>query len=296
MLYYSPAAQITKAEVDSVLADIDASMSLYKPNSLISTFNNPATDAIQMDGHMEQVMRRAMQVHKQSNGLFDVTVRPLVGLWGFSAEGVRTYPTKQTIDSVLTFVGMDNLTVKGKKLKKTKPNISIDLDGIAQGYSVDALAHFFDKKGIRSYLIEIGGEIKTRGAKEGGKAFQIAIERPENADKSSFVLNLKDRAVTTSGNYRKAFDFEGNKIHHHISPTTGYPLQNDVASVTVIAKTAIDADAYDNVFMALSPAESLRLANKLPGVEVYIITKTAAGFEEHFSKGFKRYMAAGTES
>lgn len=290
IVYLHDTIKVPKKQIDSVLAVIDKSMSLYQSTSLISTFNKPTVSHIEMDEHLSKVVYRAFDFYRISEAKFDVTVKPLVALWGFSAERISSLPNQHTIDSVLAFVGMDKLMVQGSKLSKKEAQVSIDLDGIAQGYSVDVLAGFMDDRGIENYLVEIGGEIKTKGVKEGGQAFQVAIERPYSSGVDNFILNLQNCAVTTSGNYRKAFDFEGRKIHHHIDPFNGYPLQNPVASVTVIAKTAMDADAYDNVFMALSPTEGVELANSLDDVELYVIYKDEDGFKELFSEGFKKYL------
>lgn len=288
--YYANQNLVRKQEVDSVLAVIDRSMSLYQDSSLISRFNQNDVSAMQLDPHINAVMQRAFAVHKRSGGYFDVTVEPLVRLWGFGSQRIRELPTQKQIDSVLAFVGMNKLTLRKNLLQKQDRRVSIDLNGIAQGYSVDVLASFLASKNVKNYIVELGGEIKTKGNKPGGQPFEIAIERPLNAGNSGFILQLSGESVTTSGNYRKVFDYQGKKIHHHIDPKTGYPLQNNVASVTVIAPHAVDADAYDNVFMALSPKESIKLANKLKGVEVYIIYKEGEAFREIFSKGFSRYI------
>lgn len=265
-------------------------MSTYRPESLISQFNAPQTSSIPMDKWMRAVMRRSFAVHKQSKGVFDVTVKPLVSLWGFGPERIKELPTKAAVEAALQLVGMDKLQLKGSQLIKKVPGVSIDLNGIAQGYTVDVLAEYLAAKQVKSFLVELGGEIKTQGLKPDQEPYKVAIERPEGAKGASFVLALRDMAVTTSGNYRKTFDHQGRKIHHHINPFDGYPLQNNIASVTVIAASALDADAYDNVFMAMPVAEGLKLANKLKQVEVYIIYKEGESYKEAFSTGFPKYI------
>ncbi|MFD1770609.1 FAD:protein FMN transferase [Sphingobacterium suaedae] len=291
MSYFAPKEVVEKYEIDSILRSIDESMSLYKQTSRITQFNSSTADeGFMMDPHMKNVVHRSIAVYRESDGLFDITVKPLVGLWGFGPERIGKAPTAEQIDSVLTFVGMKKLKLRKGKLWKTDPRVSIDLNGIAQGYSVDVLADFLEDRGVTDYIVELGGEIRTKGYKEGHQPFEVAIERPIGAERSTFMLQLTDKAVTTSGNYRRAFDFEGRKIHHHINPFDGYPLQNSVASVTVLARTAMDADAYDNVFMALSPQEGVRLADRLKNIEVYIIYKDGETFKELFSKGFSIYI------
>ncbi|TDS11837.1 FAD:protein FMN transferase [Sphingobacterium paludis] len=288
--YYAPKALISKGSIDSALTVIDQSMSLYKKSSLISRFNDSTSRSVAIDRHMQHVVRYAFTVNKKSGGVFDITVKPLVAIWGFGVQRASASPRQEAVDSVLSFVGMDKLSLKGKQLYKKDPRVAIDLNGIAQGYSVDVLAAELEQRGIRNYLVELGGEIKTKGLKDSGLPFEIAIERPAGADASRFVLALTDRAVTTSGNYRKAFDYAGKSIHHHINPKDGYPVQNNVASVTVIAKTAMEADAYDNVFMALSPEQAVSFANRRKGVEIYIIYKEGNMYKEAFSKGFSNFI------
>lgn len=288
--YYHPTQVVDKSAIDSVLEIIDLSMSTYRKESLISQFNDPSTNSIQLDSWMLDVMKRSFTLHKESKGIFDVTVKPLVSLWGFGPERIKRLPSATEIDAALALVGMNKLRLKGRKLSKLVPGVSIDLNGIAQGYTVDVLAAYLDRQQIDSYIVELGGEIKTKGVKNNAETYKVAIERPEGADEASFVLSLTNRAVTTSGNYRQSFDFEGRKIHHHINPFDGYPLQNNIASVTVIAATAMDADAYDNVFMALPVAEGIALANQLKTLELYIIYKEGDTYKEAFSKGFQQYI------
>lgn len=287
--YYAPDSIVSKMEFDSILAVIDRSMSLYDNQSLISMFNRTETH-VELDEHISTVLKRAFDIHRISEGVFDVTVMPLVGLWGFGTERIKALPQQQTIDSTLQFVGMDKLILEERVLKKKDSRLKIDLNGIAQGYSVDVLCDFLDDRGIGNYLVELGGEIKVKGYKGDKRAFEVGIERPSASEDSTLILQLTDRAVTTSGNYRRAFNFEGKRIHHHIDPRNGYPVQNSVASVTVIAPTAMDADAYDNVFVALPVTESLALANKLDDIEIYLVYKEGEQFKTAFSDGFSRYI------
>lgn len=288
--YYADYERVEQGAVDSLLEVIDRSMSLYREGSLINRFNNMQEGSLVLDEHMLRVVKQSFDIYKHSNGLFDITVKPLLSFWGFGAERLRHAPKTEQLDSILKFVGMDKLAMRGSMLSKKDNRLGIDLNGIAQGYSVDVLAALLEKAGVRSYMVELGGEIKTRGYKADQSTFDVAIERPEGSSASHFVLSLHNRAVTTSGNYRKVFDYNGRKIHHHINPNDGYPIQNSVASVTVIAKEAMLADGYDNVFMAMSPTAGIALANKMKDIEIYIIYNDGTGFEELFSKGFHRYI------
>lgn len=287
--YYASSSVVSKGQIDSVLNVIDQSMSLYDDRSLISAFNRADT-SMEIDEHMIYVVKMARDMYDISEGMFDISVMPLVDLWGFGPNRTQRLPLQHTIDSVLQFVGMDKLVLEGNRLIKKDERLKIDLDGIAQGYSVDVLAHFLDSRGVENYLVELGGEIKAKGYKDGNLPFEIAIERPQGESRSAVVLQLTGKAITTSGNYRRAFDYEGRHIHHLINPKDGYPIQNNIASVTVIAPTAIEADAYDNVFMAMPVEKGLALANRLKDIEIYVIYKENEQFKETSSTGFSRYI------
>lgn len=290
VVYYADSALLAKLEVDSFLNIIDLSMSTYRKESLISTFNTEEVTAVKLDKWMLAVMKRSFEINKKSKGVFDVTVEPLVSLWGFGPQQIRRLPTDVEIQQARRLVGMDKLVLKGDLLRKKVPGIRVDLNGIAQGYTVDALADFLDRKNIQSYMVELGGEIKTKGLKPDQERYTVAVERPDGTVAGNFVLALQDCAVTTSGNYRKTFDVDGKKIHHHINPFDGYPVQNNIASVTVIAKTAMDADGYDNVFMALPLVDGLHLANSIKGMEIYVVYLEDGIYKEAFSKGFNMYI------
>ncbi|MEJ5054307.1 FAD:protein FMN transferase [Sphingobacterium sp. MYb382] len=290
IVYYQEAEVLTRVDVDSFLNIIDLSMSTYRKESLISAFNNAETSELKLDKWMLAVMKRSFEIYEKSKGAFDVTVEPLVSLWGFGPKHPRQPPTEAQIQTVMSRVGMDKLALEDGVLYKKVPGVRIDLNGIAQGYTVDVLADFVTSKHIDSYMVELGGELKTKGLKPGQERYTVAIERPEGAAAGNFVLAVQDCAVTTSGNYRKTFDLDGKKIHHHINPFDGYPVQNNIASVTVIAKTAMDADGYDNVFMALPLAEGLRLVEAINDLEIYVVYLEDGNYKEAFSKGFNTYI------
>lgn len=287
--YYAAESVVSNVEIDSILNVIDQSMSLYDDQSLICNFNRADT-GLELDEHMASVVRKAFDIYEISEGMFDISVMPLVDLWGFGPNRIKAFPSQHAIDSVLQFVGMDKLVLEGNRLSKKDKRVQIDLNGIAQGYSVDVLAHFLESRDVENYLVELGGEIRAKGYKDVNAPFEIAIESPQGAENSTVVLQLTDKAITTSGNYRRAYDYEGRRIHHHINPRDGYPIQNNIVSVTVVAPTAMEADAYDNVFMALPLEKGLALANRLKDVEIYIIYKENEQFKEISSVDFSDYL------
>lgn len=285
---------ILKKDIDSLLDIIDLSMSIYNPSSLISIFNQPATKKVKMDRHMAKVIHKSVEIHQQTNGYFDITVLPLVSLWGFGPDGYKKNPTDDAVSNILPRVGMRNLTIKSKKIIKNNPDVSIDLNGIAQGYSVDVVARYLEDNDVQNYLVELGGEIKVKGVKDSGQ-WQIAIQRPYSSngvrsDSLTYILNLKNKAVTTSGTYEKKRMVGNTYVSHHINPVTGYPVENATISATVIANTAMEADALDNYFIYLKPQQAVEFADKLKGVEVYLIYVENNSFKEAFSKGFKNYI------
>lgn len=279
--YYAADSVVRKKQVDSILTRIDSSLSIYKPFSLISRFN-ASKKGIVIDDHFAAVVHKSIEAWQQSGGLFDITVQPLVQAWGFSAKPVKKYPDSARVRSLLACVGTDKIKLKGNRLVKTKPCVTVDVDGIAQGYSVDVVADFLEQHGISDYIVEIGGEIRVRGRKQpGNEKMKIGIEAPGDyplgAPVIQKIITVNEGAVTTSGNYRKFHESNGKKFSHTIDPRTGYPTQNDLVSVTVFAKDAITADAYDNVLMTMGLQKALGFAEQREDLAAYFIYKTANG-------------------
>jgi thiamine biosynthesis lipoprotein len=277
--YYAADSVVRKKQIDSILNKIDSSLSLYKPYSLINQFNN-SQDGLMVDGHFSKVVRKAQQVYKNTNGLFDITVYPLTAAWGFGPQKQDSMPDAAMIRKILPCVNSDLIYWKGNKLMKKKPCVKIDANGIAQGYSVDVLADFFEQNGIQNYLIELGGEIRVKGRKPDNEKMSVGIETPgEEADFSLIekIVYLDKGAITTSGNYRRYYESNGNKISHLLNPKTGYSLQNELISVTVYAKDAMTADGYDNAIMAMGLIKGLAFVEKKKDLAAHFIYKKNDG-------------------
>ncbi|ANH81339.1 thiamine biosynthesis protein ApbE [Niabella ginsenosidivorans] len=275
--YYAEDSVLRRSQADSIFHSIDSSLSVYKPYSLITRFNQCKRGII-ADRHLKKVVAKALEVSRASGGIFDITVMPLVKLWGFGPEGkTKAEPTARQIREVLSYVGYRKIYFKEDSLIKKDYRTTIDVNGIAQGYTVDVIAGFFESKGIRNYLVEVGGEIRVKGSKQpSGELMKIGIERPsETVDDSNPVLikriRVKEGAVTTSGKYRNAYKSGSKKISHLMDPRTGYSIRNEMISATVLAKDGITADAYDNVFMGMSVNEAFAFLKKHPGLEGYFI-------------------------
>ena len=289
--YYSASENIKKASIDSIFRVIDESMSLYLPQSRISEFNHLSTKKIKLDSHMYNVLKSAFYVNNDSKGLFDITVKPLVELWGFGPDKLQDLPDSNMISTTLKKVGMDKLKIRGKTLIKKINGVEIDLNGIAQGYTVDVLHDFLLQKNINNFIVEVGGEIRSQGNKPENESFKVLIQRPESSlANATYVVELINKSITTSGSYENYRQVENYNFSHHMDPKTGYPLQSKIISVTVIADKAIDADAYDNVFMAMAPTEALSFANSKNIMDIYLLYLEDGIVKEAFSNGFKNYL------
>jgi FAD:protein FMN transferase len=273
--YYAESAIISSRSISQLFSELDSSLSIYKPYSLINKFNNSANGLI-MDDHLFKVVQRSMKIWKESEGVFDISILPIVEVWGFGPNKHSKVPTDTEIARALACSGSDKLRIEGKRLIKTMPCLKIDVNGIAQGYSVDVIAKHLEIKGIHNYLIEIGGEIRVKGRKQpGNQLMRIGIEQP--AEKGNDepiiqkVIELHGGAITTSGNYRKFIENGSKKLSHLMDPKTGRPIDNKMISVTVKTRDAMSADGYDNVLIGLGIEKSFDFLKKHKGLEAYFI-------------------------
>lgn len=279
--YYAKSAIISSKSVHKLFSELDSSLSIYKPYSLINKFNN-SENGIEMDDHLLKVVKRSLKIWKQSEGIFDISILPLVDLWGFGANKRTNLPDENEIAQAISCSGSDKIKMKGSRLIKTKACIKIDVNGIAQGYSVDQIAEVLEKKGIKNYIVELGGEIRVKGHKAPNKQpMRIGIETfTQNMnDTSSFqkVLELKKGAVTSSGNYRRFIQSGSKKLSHLMDIKSGRPLENEIISVTVRAKNAMDADGYDNALIGMGIDKAFQFLKKHKKIEAYFIYKDKNG-------------------
>ena len=296
IVYYAGDSLVTTGQVDSIMKVIDASMSLYKPSSLINRFNQ-STKGGALDAHFLSVVKKSLEVYKASNGVFDITVAPLVEAWGFGPKKEAALPSSQTIRQIMAYVGSDKLSLRKNFLLKKNPKLQLDVNGIAQGYTVDVVGGFLSANGIKNFLVELGGEVLVQGRNmTTGEAFEIGLETPRERgdfDTEDFaqIVALPYGGLTTSGTYRK-YKMKGDrKLSHLIDPRTGAPLQNEMISATVWAKDAITADAYDNVFMGMGIKQSFEFLKTHPGMDVYFIYQTPDGaVRDTASAGFTKLL------
>lgn len=280
--------------IDSILKAFDKSLSTYDSTSIISRMN--ANDnLVEADDWFVDVFNKSAEISAISDGAFDITVGPVVRVWGFGNGPVAKHDTAH-IDSLLQFVGMEKVKLDGRKLVKQMPGVQIDVNAIAQGYSVDVVCDFFDKQGIKNYLVEIGGEVRGKGTNAKDKLWHIGIDRPSDGNLSpgadlQAIIEIDNKALATSGNYRKFFVEDGVKYAHTIDPKTGFPARNTLLSATVVCDDCISADGYATAFMVLGVDKSKELAQKLKGIEVYFVYSNQQGdYEVFFSEGMKKMI------
>ncbi len=282
-------------EVDSLLKEIDSSLSSYLPVSIISRMNTNDTGVV-ADRFFTDVFKKSQEVSDRTKGAFDITIAPLVNAWGFGYER-NTIHDKHKIDSLRNLIGYRMVRLSSNKLIKEKRDIMLDVNAIAQGYSVDIVSDFLESKGITSYLVEIGGEVRAKGKKENGALWKIGIEQPLDnlpvKKRIEKIISLKNIAIATSGNYRKYFEENGQKYSHIIDPATGYPARNNLLSATVIAADCISADAYATTFMVMGLEKSRQFLsqNKDLNLEVFFIYDDNGKWKTYASEKIKKWMS-----
>lgn len=263
-----------------VLATLDAAnklFSTYDQESEISRFNDQrVTEPVEVEQSFWALCRHAMDVAIRTDGAFDPTMLPLVNLYGFGPVGERRVPSEVEIDSTLPWVGHDKLEVlEDGRLRKSIPGLALDLSGIAKGWGVDAVAALLESRGIASYMVEIGGEVRCAGEKAGGEPWVIGIEGPGGEPQSNVIekVELRGASLATSGSYRN-FVREGERVLHHIfDPRTGRNPSNGVVSVSVRAETCALADALATAFMVLGPERAAEVLERFPGVSALFLLR-----------------------
>lgn len=280
-----------KADVDHALELVNDQMSTYRSASELSRFNQMSAGSMSVSQDTAMVMAESIRLYKITNGTLDVTVGPLVNLWGFGPDQRPTkIPTQDQIQSLKKRTGMHHVTLRGTRLEKQKSDVYVDLSSIAKGFGVDKIAQLLEQLGSGSYMVEIGGEVKTKGAKPDGQPWRIAIERPQDEQRDvALVIEPHDLAVATSGDYRNFYEQDGKRLSHLIDPRTGYPITHKLASVTVMHKSCMTADALATAMIVMGTEEALELAKELD-LAVMLIEKDGDTFKTRYSSTFKKMM------
>jgi thiamine biosynthesis lipoprotein len=277
--------------VDSIFKSFDLTFSEYISNSIVSRINKNDS-AVLLDDMFIEVFNKSKEINKETKGAFDLTVGPLVNAWGFGPEK-KAKIDSATIDSIMQYIGMEKIRIEGRKLIKDLPGIKIDVNSIAQGYAVDVVYRYFEKLGIKNYMVEIGGEVRSKGKNPNNDLWRIGVDKPIDGnnmagDDLQTIILLDNKSVTTSGNYRKYFEEDGRKYSHIIDPHTGYPYKNSLLSVTVIANNGLTADGYDTPLMVMGLEKAREFLKLHTDLDAYMIYSDEMGnFQVEYTKGIK---------
>lgn len=288
--YISDDPKDLKPDIDSILRDLDLSLSTWAKSSIISRINRNES-GVAVDNYFRDVFLKSTEISEKTGGVFDVTVGPLVNAWGFGPARKLAIDSL-TIDSLRSFVGYKMLTLENDQVIKAKRGITIDFNAIAQGYSVDVLAAYLETHGIINYLVELGGELIAKGTKK-NEHWTVGIDQPNEQQgeerKLQAIVELNDRALATSGNYRKFYEEDGKKYAHIINPETGYPAKQDILSATVLADDAMSADAYATAFMimGLDRAKEFLQKNKDLNLDVFFVYEEKGKWKTYQSEGLR---------
>lgn len=285
-------AQTLQSEIDARLVVVNKLMSTYDPTSELSRFNQYRfTDNFNVSPDTLLVVNEALRLAKLSGGVLDVTVGPLVNLWGFGpTKRPEKVPSQSDIDAIGEYVGFSKLSTTPTGLKKSHPMLYVDLSTIAKGYGVDEVASILEQYGIVDYLVEIGGEMRVRGERGDGSEWLIAIEKPVTTERAvQKVVSIGTHAVATSGDYRNYYEDNGVRYSHLIDPTTGAPITHNLVSVTVIHASSMTADGLATAFNVMGWDKAIEIAEQ-EQLAVFLIRRTADGFEEYASPEFDKLV------
>jgi thiamine biosynthesis lipoprotein len=283
-----------QAEIDQRLERINDLMSPWREDSELSRFNRwTSGDWFEVSSETARVMIEALRVARLTEGALDITVGPLVELWNFGPNrGEFTLPTDEEIFAIMARVGYARLEVRDAPpaARKRRGDLVVDLSAIAKGYGVDEVAALLERGGVQDYMVEIGGEIRTRGTKADGTPWTVGIETPEPGRRSVLkALKLGDAGMATSGDYRNYHERDGKRYSHMIDPRTGRPIEHRLASVSVVAGDCMHADAMATALMILGPEDGYRLASDHDLAALFIV-REASGLAERATPAFESLL------
>lgn len=282
-----------KEEIEAELKKFDNSLSPFNDSSIISRINR--NEELVTDSFFQTCFKRSMEISKETDGAFDITIAPIANAWGFGFKK-GAFPDSAMIDSLRQFTGYDKAIIVDGKVVKQDPRVMLSCSAVAKGYSVDVVAQLLERKGIKNYMVDIGGEVVVKGENPKHSEWRIGINKPVDDSLSvnqeiQTILKVTDLGMATSGNYRNFYYKDGKKYAHTIDPRTGYPIQHNVLSTTVIAKDCMSADAYATAFMVMGLKEAEKFANAHPEIDVYFIyTDEEGNLKTYFTEGMKKYI------
>lgn len=286
----NPSADLQE-KTDSVLHIIDGEFSVFDTVSMLSRINRG--EDFDLNDDFIRVLGRSLEISRMTGGAFDCTLQPLVELWGFGRRAGKHVVSQEQLDSVMQYVGCDLIAIDGNRLIRRDPRVQLNFNAIAKGYAADRIASLLVHNGYSDFVVEVGGEVVTRGTKN-GKAWKIGIQVPtetaDGAEESFYALELRDRAIATSGNYRSYFEEDGRRYAHILNPATGRPEQTALLSVTVVAADCMTADACATAFMVMGMEQAMQLADSMPDLEIYFI------YDDHGRFSMKKTCRGMTKS
>jgi thiamine biosynthesis lipoprotein len=271
--YESPDGSDLHDKIKSELNRFDFSLSTFNPESVVSKINN--NTSVQTDSLFRKVFLRSIEIWESSQRAFDPTVAPLVNAWGFGFKHAENI-TQNLIDSLLQFTGMEKIKLQADTICKSDQRVMLDFSAIAKGYAVDVIGTLLENLGCKSYMVEIGGEVVTKGINPRGAVWQIGINQPNDDEpltpnQFQAIIAISGKGLATSGNYRNFYEKDGKKYAHTINPASGFPVDHNLLSATVIANDCMTADAYATAFMVLGTEKAMELASNLHDIEVFLI-------------------------
>lgn len=283
-----------KPEIEAELKRFDQSLSPFNDSSVISRINR--NEELVADSFFVKCFNRSMEISRETKGAFDITIAPLANAWGFGFKK-GAFPDSLMIDSLRQIIGYEKVHLEDGKVIKQDPRIMLSCSAVAKGYSVDVVAHLLERKGIKNYMVDIGGEVVVKGKNPKDGLWRIGINKPIDDSLSvkqdlQTVLEITDLGMATSGNYRNYYYKDGKKYAHTIDPRTGYPVQHSILSATVIAEDCMTADALATSFMVMGLEEAEAFCKANPKIDAYFIYSGDNGeFKTYYTQGMKKYIS-----
>ena len=281
-------------DISEILIAIDSSLSTYNPGSVISLVNR--NEEVVLDTLFINVFNKSYEIWAITEGAFDITAAPLINAWGFGPDATKRF-NESIKDRLMELVGMDKIKIVDGMVIKSDPDMCLDVNAIAQGYTVDLIYNYLSARGYESYLVEVGGEVRTRGTKPDGRPWIIGLDKPSDGNITPGLyrqadIKLVDKALATSGNYRKYYIEDGIKYSHTIDPKTGYPVRHKLLSATVITDDCMTADALATACMVMGLEKAKEMIRKIDGLEAYLVYSDEEGdFKTWFTDGMIDHLS-----
>ncbi|MBD1388833.1 FAD:protein FMN transferase [Neiella sp. HB171785] len=285
-------ADAIKLKIDERLIDLNRSMSTYDPESELSRFNQQSsTDAVVISNQLAFVLDEAIRLGELTDGALDVTVGPLVNLWGFGPEGrPEQVPSAEQISDARRRIGLDKIELSGGGLRKFNDDVYVDLSAIAKGYGVDEISDLVTRLGFDNSMVDIGGELRVKGHNRNRKSWRVAIEKPVTTERAvQQIVEVSNLGMATSGDYRNYFEQDGQRFSHTIDPASAKPIAHKLVSVTVLHPSSMTADGIATALMVMGDEQGLAWAESIE-LPVYMIIKTDDGFAAKYTQSMAQYL------